>query len=223
MKGDVVQTVGRWELPAADTYFKDRLTERGFEIEKLDAALKHVTNWRTAVDGGAHIGTWSVAMAARFKTVLAFEPAHDTFQCLTRNLGGIENVVPLQAALGSEVGRAALRDCESRPGNTGARYLVDGDSIDVECLDAYGIDDLDFLKLDLEGHEYCALLGARATLLRCRPVVCIESKRGFGARYGIAEDAALSHDIADGAALRLLEKWGAREVERMKSDHVFVF
>ena len=206
------RTVGRWALPEADTYFAPPLTDRGFEIEKLDAAMSHVKQWRTAVDGGAHIGTWSVSMAARFASVLAFEPAPDTFDCLVSNLAGIANVVPMRAALGAVAGRAGIGDDTARPGNTGARHLGAGRLVEVDRLDDFGIDDLDFLKLDLEGYELFALTGAKTTILQCRPAIIIEDK-DFGRRFG----------CKPGAALRLLESWGAREVERIRNDHIFVF
>ena len=200
----------RWVLPAADTYFAPRLTDEGFEIEKLKAALKHVKQFRCAVDGGAHIGTWTRELARHFVRVIAFEPAFDSYTCLIANCGKLANVDFPCAALGDTYGRGAMRDDATRPGNTGARYLGPGEEVGIVPLDEFELRDLDFLKLDLEGYELHALIGAAHTLRSCRPVVLIEEKY-FGGRYGVKE----------GAALRLLESWGAREVERLKNDRVY--
>ena len=111
----------KWSLPEADTYFAGMLTAEGFEIDKLERALGHCHRWRTAVDGGAHIGTWSAYLARRFSTVLAFEPAPDAFECLIQNTAGLDNVVALRMALGLVPGRAGITDDPARPGNTGSR------------------------------------------------------------------------------------------------------
>ena len=43
-------------------------------------------------------------------------------------------------------------------------------------VDSLKLDQLDLLKLDLEGHEYAGLLGARETIMRCKPFVIVEEK-----------------------------------------------
>jgi hypothetical protein len=48
--------------------------------------------------------------------------------------------------------------------------------IRVEALDSYDIDDVDLIQLDVEGAEFEALEGARETILRCKPMLCIEIK-----------------------------------------------
>ena len=204
-----------WALPAADTYFAPLLEAepRGFEIDHLDEALKHCKRWRCAVDGGAHIGTWAAYLAGRFERVIAYEPAPDTFACLENNLHPHGNARAVQCALGEKYGVAALSDDARRPGNTGARHLCKGGGIEVRPLDREGYEELDFLKLDLEGYEYFALCGAYETLKRCRPVVLIEEKNGMAQRYGLAPAAARS----------LLEGLGAREVARVRNDCIFSF
>jgi FkbM family methyltransferase len=207
-----MKTDGHWRLPDADTYFAGRLTVRGFEIEKLDAALAHVRQFRTAVDGGAHIGTWSAQLAGRFEDVIAFEPAPDTYACLERNVAGLPNVHTLRMALGACRRTGVMVDDPSRPGNTGARYLGEGSGCPVERLDELAIAHLDFLKLDLEGHEYFALLGAERTVKACRPVMVIEEK-AFPGRYAVEPRAALD----------LLASWGAIVRQRIRSDVILSF
>lgn len=203
----------KWHLPAADTYFRPILTKEGFEIDHLEAALKHVQQFRTAVDGGAHVGTWSARMARQFDIVHAFEPAEDTFACLVKNVGHI-GVQCHPWALGRGEALCRVVDDAARQGNTGARYvrLDDAEPLGVKmiALDQLGIEDLDLLKLDVEGYEYPALKGAEDTIKRCRPVVLIECK-DFGGRHGLeVYDAPLQ-----------LERWGYREVERVRNDRIF--
>lgn len=201
-----------WWLPDCDNYFVGKLRARGWEIDQLETALKYVTDFNLAIDGGAHIGTWSAALAGRFAEVIAFEPASDTFDCARRNLQNHVNVRLVPAALGASRMRAAIRDDPERLGNTGSRYLTDGDAFEVYRLDDYRLEALDFLKLDLEGYEYFALLGAERTVRQCRPVLYVEVKP-FATRFGLEPEAAP----------KLLASWGAREVERIRKDRIYVF
>ena len=204
-----------WSLPEADSYFAPLLAKdpRGFEIDHLEAALSYCKRFRTAVDGGAHVGTWSAWLAQRFSQVVAYEPAPDTWACCEENLRLYKNAIVVQAALGERWGAAEVVDDVSRKGNTGARFLAQGGGIEVRPLDAEEYHDLDFLKLDLEGYEYFALVGAIKTLRRCRPVVVIEQKNGMAQRFG----------RKPGDAAALLAGLGAREVARMRNDLVFTF
>lgn len=202
----------RWKLPEADSYFAPLLTDDGFQIDHLRVALGYVRAWRTAVDGGAHVGTWTCWMAQRFGRVLAVEPAEDAFECLFANTRRLDNVVRLRAALGAAPGVASVLDDARRPGNTGARYLGPGNDVEVLRLDDLELEDVDFVKLDIEGGEFHALQGMEATLRLCKPVVCVEEKH-FGERFG----------VRPGAALEFLRMLGAREAEAIGKDHVFLF
>ena len=202
----------KWALPATDTYFRQHMTGKGFQVEHLERALTHVTRFRTAIDGGAHIGTWSCAMAERFDRVIAFEPAPDTWACLVRNIADHDNIEAMNYALGNAAKMVSVGDDASRPGNTGARFVREGNSVPMVRIDDMALADVDLLKLDVEGHEYFALQGATETIARCRPVVIIEEK-DFGGRFGIDKTAA-------GHFLRQL---GMREIDRIRNDCVFKF
>lgn len=205
----------QWALPPADTYFGPMLAQdpRGFQVDHLELALSHCRRFRTAVDGGAHIGTWSVAMAQKFERVLAFEPAADTYQCLRQNVAHIPNVYPQCRALATRLGHVKVVDDVTRPGNTGSRYVAETDDIlngvQAIALDQCQIDDLDFLKLDLEGYELPALRGAVLTIARCKPLIMIEVKR-------------LRADVDPMAAVQWLISHGYREVAKAGRDHVFI-
>lgn len=161
--------------------------------EKLSVALSHVRDFRCAIDGGAHVGDWARILAGRFRDVLLFEPGDDG------PLYVPPNVVIHRFALGYHTGRA---DIMSTPKKQGARSRfirfadMDMDGIvvgqtEVTTIDHLGRDDVDFIKLDLEGAEYYALLGAEKTIERCRPVIMIEDERLYAKkRYGIEEHAA---------------------------------
>jgi hypothetical protein len=56
--------------------------------------------------------------------------------------------------------------------------LKSGRTVEVEArtLDSFEFDFVGLIKLDIQGAEYPALIGARETILRHRPVLLIEEK-----------------------------------------------
>jgi hypothetical protein len=82
----------------------------------------------------------------------------------------------------------ALDPKEAARQNTGGRYVQDGGEIPRITIDSLGLPSLGFLKLDVEGSEPFALMGARETLKRCRPIVLFEDKYHW-IRYGLRPDA----------------------------------
>jgi len=204
-----------WAFPDADCFMLNELSPAGeYQRSHLEAALRHVINWTCAIDGGAHVGTSSRLMSARFAKVLAFEPAPDTFACLVENMAahGGRNVTCHKAALGAHPGRVrmALDAKNAQRGNTGARHTVEGDDVVVMPIDSLGLNDVGFLKLDIEGSEPMALMGARDTLARCRPVVLVEDKGHWVTHYGLPKTAV--RDILTAQRYRLAETVGCDQV-----------
>lgn len=205
-----------WKLPASDTYFRSILdkTPEGFELDHLEYALTYVKSFRTAVDGGAHIGTWAVAMAKLFDTVWAFEPSADTFACLWQNTRYVDNIRNTHAALGPVDGQCQVYPDKTRLGNTGARTVVpDVHKLGTSMftLDGFDLQGVDFLKLDVEGYEEEALKGCVETIKRWQPVIIVELKQFTPQRY-------------DGpkGTVRLLRSLGYHEVGGVRNDRVFI-
>ena len=63
----------------------------------------------------------------------------------------------------------------------------------TRTLDSFELPEVDFLKIDVEGHEVQVLAGARDTLRRCRPIVLIEAR---------PENLATVEQILGGCGLR---------------------
>lgn len=216
------RTSNGWWLPDEDRYFAPFLErDNGFQLERLAEALRYVTDWSIAVDGGAHVGTWSHNLAEHFEAVYAYEPQPETYKCLTRNMFCHRNVRCYRAAISDRSGLVDMHlDAKhARKGNTGSYYAQfaaeNSGAIATPCypLDDLGLSSLGLLKLDVEGAEILALRGAVETLRRCRPVVIMEEKAGYAARFG----------AQDGDAARFIEKLGAREVARIKADRIYRF
>lgn len=209
-----MKQAGNFMLPDSDTYFTPFLEAGGFQLDRLKLALNYVSEFDVAIDGGAHVGSWTCGMAALFDTVIAIEPAADTYQCLLKNIEGFDNVIEYNVALGASAGRGKIVDDVARHGNTGSRFMqIDSSGlIDFITLDSLELANLNFLKLDVEGFEYYSLLGGQETIQKFQPTVLVEEK-GFGRRY----------NLQPFAASKLLESWGARCVANAGKDYVFVF
>ena len=197
--------VGDWHIPGTDEHFGPMLKEGGYQSANRQRALRHVKKFGVAFDIGAHIGTWSREFSERFQRVYAWEPVEEHRKCFNLNVLK-DNVVLEPVALGETFGSCSMETFE---GNTGAAHTIDGGDVTVRALDSYGFLTCDFMKLDVESDELLVLKGATETILRCKPIICIEQSahRWRGTQYDAAE---------------YLESLGAVYLERVGSkDHVF--
>ena len=210
-----------WAFPDRDEFMAKELGNDGtYQLANLMAALRYVTDHSLAIDGGAHVGTWSAVMSAQFDRVIAVEPCADTFEALEANLAtfGCANVQAKRLALGSRAHEVAMvldgRGAEMK--NTGATRVTPlagarGERVSAEAIDTWELPSLGFLKLDIEGSEVDALFGAEATITRCRPIILFENK-GLWTRLGGY------HRLAPQGFLSML---GYRQLDQVSCDIIW--
>jgi FkbM family methyltransferase len=108
--------------------------------------------------------------------VLAFEPNPLARECLLHNTRNLPNVTVYPYALGDTAGTVPL---SSNNANMGGAYVGEhmklGD-VPVRCLDQWEFAP-DFIKLDVEGYEFKALMGAQKTIEKHHPLMVIEINR----------------------------------------------
>lgn len=138
-----------------------------------------------AVDVGAHVGNHTLWLAVICgMRVAAFEPDVTAYTWLSRNVAGNQlrsRVTTYPVALGAQATRG---DWDHRTKGV-LRPDVLG-SVPIHVLDAYALEHVSVIKIDVEGHEPDVLRGATRTLQRWRPVVYAEgiskaSRRRVGA------------------------------------------
>ena len=183
-----------------------------YQLHKLEAALKQVSNWRCALDVGMHVGLWSMHLARRFKTVVGFEPVAEHIECLKLNMSGFNNYQVHQCALGNRMGFAGLR---FMTGSTGSTQIDDsGSGVEVKRLDDFAFDAVDFLKIDVECYESFVVEGGEQTIKRHKPIIIIEQKPN-------TNTSKLTYGRSAGDARRILESWGAKQKFEIAGDYCF--
>ncbi|MDP3071645.1 MAG: FkbM family methyltransferase [Opitutaceae bacterium] len=145
--------------------------ERNGENRTLDLVARCVLGPRAvALDAGANVGDWTarfLAVSAGGR-VLAFEPVAETYRALQSRFAGEPRVECLALGLSDRAGAATMRVSGSCSGSNSLHALPDesGERTEPATLttgDAFlgerGVAAIDFLKIDVEGHEVAVLRG----------------------------------------------------------------
>lgn len=140
---------------------------------------------KTFIDGGAHMGVYSVLLADSFKEVHAFEAQHRTYLQLCGNLflNEKENVRPYNVAITSppKANQITTLSIVSEDGGGSTicsphAPVLSTEKVATKTIDSYHIENVGLIKLDIEGNELCALEGARNTIERSnKPPIIFEA------------------------------------------------
>ncbi len=146
----------------------ETLVGRGTQEEQRSAALDHVTSYRTCLDIGSNVGFWTRELAEKFEKVICFEPNKLFISLFKRNI--LNDNVELH-----EVGLSDTKHTAYQPLYSTVMSNEPGDII-CHTLDSYHINDIDFIKIDVDGFEHRVLKGAKETLIRNNEIINIELK-----------------------------------------------
>ena len=155
------------------------------------------------VDGGANCGIYTVAAAKLVGPsglVLSFEPGAEAFSVLRKNIGlnCLKNVRIYRAALSEKEGKAALYHHEGGP-NSFSLGSLGASGIDFEevtarslchALQEEAVQRIGLIKLDVEGAEELALLGAKPIIAGSHPTVIFEVHAAAAKRLGLSPTGA---------------------------------
>ena len=165
-----------------------------YDREALEVMRRCMEPDSLGIDGGAHRGDF-------LRQMLRVSPRgrHYAFEPLPQLAEELEQAFPgvriCARALGKEPGLAQFCHVVNDPGYSGLRERT-YDHPDPELqrleVEVVRLDDMleasdapAFIKLDLEGGEYDALLGAEKTIRRHRPVIVFEAGEPSSGHYGV--------------------------------------
>ena len=169
--------------------------EIDFALQLLEIRKSQYGEGVVAIDCGANIGAHTVEWAKLmygWGEVLAIEAQERVFYALAGNItmNNCFNARAVWAAVGAENGEIGVPvpdylspssfgslEIRKRASNEFIGQAIDYDKPQVTRLmtiDSLGLGRVDFIKIDIEGMELEALLGAKETILRCLPSLLIE-------------------------------------------------
>ena len=171
--GAYLSRAGRLDAP-------DGIASNG-EALVQQALARHASGLTTVVDCGANTGQWSAALLSAFARpgsraalrLYCFEPSVPAFERLTANLaphaGPGVSIHPVRQALSRRAGDATLYVVHEAAGTNsltrGAAPHRATEAVEATTLTAFarqsGIERIDLLKIDAEGHDFEVLAGAR--------------------------------------------------------------
>ncbi len=177
----------------------------GHRDADLDLVARLLAPGDVFVDGGANVGLFTLVAADRVGPtgkVVAFEPGRTVRLRLLENvvLNGLSQVEVIPFALSSAAGQASFRVFDA--GGAGLNHLSPGENkeegggietVALTTLDAMliprDLTRLALIKLDLEGAEHHALMGAAAILDERRPDLLLEIEEAHLRRMGTSPKA----------------------------------
>ena len=158
-----IEKVNGFFVPANDVHINDWKAGQPFTQNKclqkfLDYCENKNKKFNHILDIGAWVGTWSVAMNKYCGRIVAFEPDPLHYECLIKNVP--DDVETHQLAVGQQQKMISL----SKDNFTQSKRVIGEGTIPMITVDSLKMDDVDVIKIDVEGYEMEVLKGALETL-----------------------------------------------------------
>jgi len=189
------------------------LTILDYQRKNLDAALKFVKNFNTAIDAGANYGVMSYNLNSLFSHVHAFEVEPEVRKCLQQNTQNfkLDKVTIHECGLSDKEELVSLNYLKTTFG-TYINKTTPGSFL-CKTLDSFDFQEVGLIKLDCEGYEPYILAGGEKTIKKYRPVILMEEKNLSGRYY----------NTEGNLAVELLLEWGYTKEISWTKDCVMVY
>lgn len=145
-----------------------------FEKHLISWSAQYCNSSKDFIDIGAHTGTYSLYLSRFSNHVHAFEPQKMTYYALCGGiaLSNIRNITAHNFGLGSEeqIGELVLQIISPDGGGSTiqktTKPVLATETIHIRTLDSFNLDNIGFIKIDVEDNELYVLKGGRKTLER---------------------------------------------------------
>ena len=198
-----MKQAGEIWLPSGDNFF---VNEQEYELHEFSVAMQHVSEFRNAIDIGAHVGFWSRRLCSKFLKVTSFEPVPDHFECLVKNTERYHNIERHSIALSNTAGNVYINQHIENSGMSCITDSTTGLPVKTNTLDSYNLENVDIIKIDVEGYEPEVLQGAERTITTYNPILFIEV-------LGQYKQTSPVFDV--------LARYGYTQVEELADNYIF--
>ena len=202
---------GKWVWPSSD------VSSWGGQNENKDlheVLLPYVKNKNIMVQAGGNCGFILSTFIPYFDFIYTFEPDTLNFYCLSQNVTS-DKVFKMQACLGEKNGTTKVQPLirEDKPYDIGGVHIAGEGYLPLIAIDSLNLPGCDLLQLDIEGFELNALKGAVNTIIKYKPVLCVELCEKWLNRYG---DNSID-------VITFIEELGYTLVNTKGVDHIFIY
>ena len=176
----------------------DRVISERFDIEEVAFLGLYLKEGMICMDVGAHYGFYTLQMARAVKErgkVISCEPSEKNRERLIKNvlLNRFKQVKVLPVAVSNKDGEATLFHASHNTGENTLSVRNEANYSSWSKVAMYTLDTivsetllekLDFIKIDIENHEYEALEGAIDTIKLFHPTILIELWEAYSEPWG---------------------------------------
>ena len=165
---------------------KSLILQEHTESNETKFLKKIIKPGQTVLDVGANMGWYSIHFSkwvGQSGKIFAFEPVPEIYEELTSNinLNFCQNIIVFNCALGNQ-NESVLFNVSDFEGGSGAssENLKFGKEIKVskrkldDVMNEHNLDNIDFLKIDIEGGELNMLKGAEKLIEKYKPKLLLE-------------------------------------------------
>ena len=179
-----------------------------YEKHFLDLVKLIVKKNDYVLDLGANLGYHTITLSKLIGNdglVYAIEPQRLTFQQLNCNiiLNKLDNVHTLNAAVGDKNSTIFIEHVDyykevdgyfgTNIGNASVNFQGTGDEIQLITVDSLNLPKLNFIKIDIQGCELNAIIGAKHTIQAHRPIMFVEIEPQHLINFNATPELLMSH------------------------------